>query len=110
MSKVVNLSDVARQSPEDRALKSGGGDGTFDGMEARVTRLEQDMNEVKLDLKALRADTSDIKIKLSEISGKLSGMPSTWQIVGICAGLIALVIASSGGLVTILRYISTATP
>lgn len=80
-------------------MHSSGGGGTFDGMEARVKRLEEDSKEMRGDLKVIRND-------LSEIKGKLSAMPSTWQIVGICAGLIGIVIASGGGLLAIIRALT----
>lgn len=92
------VQDRGDLSPDD-ALKSGDGGGTFDGMEARVKRLEDDMKEIKGDLKSLLKDSSEIK-------GRLAGMPSTWQIVGIVAAMLALVIAGGGGLLTLLRYIA----
>ncbi|MBP2540036.1 hypothetical protein J2768_002473 [Agrobacterium tumefaciens] len=79
-------------------LKSGGGGGTFDGMEARVKRLEDDMKEIKGDLKSLLKDSAEIK-------GKISNMPSTWQIVGIVGVMLGLVIASGGGILGLIRYL-----
>ena len=67
-------------------------------MAARVTALEGDVKEIKGDLKTIMRD-------LSEIKGKLSSMPSTWQIVGIVAAILALVIASGGGLLGLIRYL-----
>jgi len=47
-------------------LKSGDGDGTSNGMEARVAKLEADMGhalttlgEIKVDVRGLRSDTHD---------------------------------------------------
>lgn len=51
-------------------LKSGGGGGTFDGMEARVKRLEDDMKEVKGDLKSLLVNSAEIKALLQSIASK----------------------------------------
>ena len=92
------IENVFRERSPD-PLHSGGGGGTSDGMEARVKRLEDDTKEMRADLKVIRSD-------LSEIKGKLSAMQSTWQIVGICAGLIGIVIASGGGLLAILRALA----
>ncbi len=50
-------------------LSSGSGGGTFDGMEARVKRLEDDMSEIRKDLKTLLIDSAEMK-------GMLKGMPS----------------------------------
>lgn len=88
-------------SADEVPLHSGDGGGTFDGMEARVKRLEDDMREVKSDLKTLIRDVSEIK-------GRVANMPSTWQMIGISAGLIGIVIASGGGLLAILRLMAPA--
>lgn len=64
-------------------LKGGGGDGTSGDMEARVKRLEDDSKEMRADLKAIRID-------LAEIKGKVSAMPTTWQMVGL---IVAVAIA-----------------
>lgn len=65
------------------ALKSGDGGGTFDGMEARVDRLEKDMAELKSDVKAVRLDVAEMK-------GRLNSMPTTWQLTGLILGIMAL--------------------
>lgn len=88
---------------ETQDLKSGGGGGTFDDMEARVKTLEGDMKEIKGDLKTAVRD-------LAEIKGRLSNMPSTWQIVGIVGTMLALVIASGGGLLALARYLQPLAP
>lgn len=88
-------------SADETPLQSGDGGGTFNGMEARVKRLEDDMREVKTDLKTLIRDVSEIK-------GRVANMPSTWQMIGISAGLIGIVIASGGGLLAILRLMAPA--
>lgn len=54
------------------SLQSGGGGGTFDGMEARVARLEDDMKEIKGDLKSLLQSSAEIK-------GKIDGLPSAYE-------------------------------
>lgn len=65
------------------SLKSGGGDGTFDSMEARVTALEKDMSEIKSDLKAIRTD-------LSYLRGKVDAMPTTLQLLGFVIAVLAI--------------------
>jgi len=49
-------------------------------MEQRVARLEIDVAEIKGDIKALIRD-------LAELKGKVSNMPTAWQIVGLNFGL-----------------------
>lgn len=87
------------EQADSRSPLPGGGDGGNDGgMEARVKRLEDDLKEIKGDLKTLLRDAAEMK-------GRLSGMPSTCQIVGIVGAMLALVIAGGGGLLAMLRYI-----
>lgn len=92
----VDWTSLAKKRGE--SLYSGDGGGTYNSMEARVTALEADVREVKSDLKAIRVD-------LSEIKGKISNMPSTWQMIGVFAALIALLLAGSGVLFGIIRYL-----
>ena len=49
-------------------------------MEARVKRLEDDSKEMRADLKAFRVD-------LAEIKGRMSAMPTTWQMVGLIVAM-----------------------
>ncbi|WP_108397586.1 hypothetical protein [Devosia submarina] len=67
---------AAKQEP----LKSSGGGGTSDGMEARIKRLEEDGKELRQDLKTIMRD-------LSEIKGRVNAMPTTWQMVGFIVAL-----------------------
>jgi len=75
---------------EEKLAERGGGG--YDGgmLEARVAALEIDVKEVKLSLVA-------IKEKLAGIEGKLSNMPTTFQMltwfVGVAIGLVGLVFA-----------------
>lgn len=69
-------------------------------MEARVKRLEDDMKEIKADLKSLLKDSNEIK-------GKVSNMPSTWQMIGICGVMIGLVLAACGFAFTLAKFLQT---
>lgn len=69
------------------ALKSGGGDGTFDGMEARVARLEEDMKEVRADLKAIRGDLTGLKTDIAELKGYVRALPTTLQLIGFIVAI-----------------------
>jgi len=68
------------QERESTRLKSGDGGGTFDGMEARIKRLEEDGKELRQDLKTILRD-------LAEIKGRVNAMPTTWQMVGFVVAL-----------------------
>jgi hypothetical protein len=52
-------------------------------MEARVARLEDDMREIKTDLKALRLDSAEIK-------GRISQLPSTKEMITLVIGVLGL--------------------
>lgn len=55
------------------SLKSGGGDGTYDGMEPRVAKLEAHMEHVRADLAKLAsvpADLAELKAKIAELPTK----------------------------------------
>ena len=94
------------------ALSGGDGGGTLDPMEARVARLEDDMREIKTDLKALReemragfkelrADISGLLIEVAEIKGRVSQLPTVWQVNMQMIGLMFTVL---GGAFVIMRY------
>jgi hypothetical protein len=100
---VTDLTTGTTLSLEDalkRSLPKGGDGGNNGDMEARVKRLEDDMKEIKGDLKSLLKDSAEIK-------GKISNMPSTWQMIGICGVMIGLVLASCGFAFTLAKFLQT---
>ena len=94
------------------ALSGGGGGSTFDPMEARVARLEDDMREIKTDLKALREElrsgfkelgegVQKLALDVAEIKGRVTYLPTVWQINLQMIGLIFTVL---GGAFVIIKY------
>lgn len=101
--------DAGQISPP---LQGGGGSGTFDGMEARVKRLEDDMKEVKSDLKSLLVNSAEIKTllqsaasksdlesaksglsdRISGIEGQAKHMLTFWQFLIVVGGLLAIIL------------------
>lgn len=82
-----------------------GGGGPEDTMlEKRVETLEGDMKDVKATLSRLEiafarfeerlshtataADVENVRASIARVEGRLSQIPSTWQIVGILAALL----------------------
>ena len=61
------------------------------GIEIRVATLEAAANDIRRDLQAIRLD-------LAEMKGKLSNMPTTFQLVFMQAGLILTIFAAAFGL------------
>ena len=84
----IPLRSEKNAAPPDRGpepLKSGDGSGTFNGMEARVKSLEDDM-------KKLLQDTAEIKgmlraapsaIEFGELKGRVNALPTTAKVAGI---------------------------
>jgi len=108
MAEPINLNDFRPGAgeakigvPIKRPTGGGGDGGDMSDIETRIKRLEDQSKEVGGDLKAIRID-------LAEMKGKLSAMPSTWQIITICAALIGIVIASGGGLLAVLKALTPA--
>jgi hypothetical protein len=68
-----------------KPLKSGGGDGTFDGMEHRIGRLETQMDRVLSEL-------TDIKVLIASVDAKLdSKVDYKWLTVYIL-GIVAVIL------------------
>lgn len=63
-----------------RSLSRDGEPPGGDMLEARVKHLEEDVREVKTDLKALRQDVAEIK-------GHLRAMPTTIQLLGFVVAI-----------------------
>jgi outer membrane murein-binding lipoprotein Lpp len=83
MSADYTLPAPRRPRPPASTLSGGEGGGTMDPMEARVARLENDMREIKADLKALRLDSAQIK-------GRISQLPSTKEMITLVIGVLGL--------------------
>jgi hypothetical protein len=57
-------------------------------LEARVALLEVAVNEVRIELKAIRQELANLKnvpTELAEIKGRLSNLPTSFQLVFILA-------------------------
>lgn len=78
-----------------RDTAGGGGSGGDADMSARVERLEADVKEIKADVKGMAKDQQALRADIAEIKGRLSQMPTTFQmvtwLVGVAMGLVALV-------------------
>ncbi len=69
-----------------------GGSGPHDpGTEVRVAALEAAIGEIRADVRAIRLD-------LAEVKGKLSNVPTTFQLVFMQAALILAIFAGAFGL------------
>jgi hypothetical protein len=91
--RVVSLDRERTKSARRRVegLQPPGGGDDYGGMETRIARLEEDSKEIRADLKALRVDAAEIK-------GRISQLPTIWQLISLVFGILggAFVIAKFG--------------
>lgn len=87
-------------------LQTGEGDGTSGGMEARVARLESDMEHVKKDVAELKSDTKAVRASINGLDVKFAGFerelahrPTTTMMwaatftgVGVVSAIVALIV------------------
>jgi hypothetical protein len=68
------------------------------GMEARVKALEDDMHEIKGDLRRLALDVAEIK-------GRVLNLPTAVQLMFMQAGLIIAIFAGAFGLLKLVGHV-----
>lgn len=73
----------AKQDEAGEGLKGGGGDGTFNGMEARVAKLESGVDDIKKSL-------GDVRVTLASIDERTKKLPDKWDVFLILAGVLAV--------------------
>lgn len=92
--------DRKRDLENAQDLQSGGGGGTFDGMEARVAKLESGVDELKKAVAEGRVENAKafgkIEATLAGIEERTKHMATKWEVViilGVMTGLIGGVVA-----------------
>jgi hypothetical protein len=91
-------------------LSGSGGGGTLDPMEARVARLEEDMREIKTDLKALRdemrngfkdlsASVNKAALDVAEVKGRISQIPTIWPLITLVFGAVGTAVGTAFAIV-----------
>lgn len=88
------LAEAREKLAEGSTLQSGGGGGTFDGMEARVKLLEDRMGRVEGKLDSVLERVSGIEGEMR----RLPGYPGLFLICGTLVGLVALIVRFLPGL------------
>ncbi len=61
-----------REVSNKKNLKRGDGDGTSDGMEARVARLEAGVSHLERDVGELRSDMRDVRERLISVEANMA--------------------------------------
>ena len=116
-NSVVNAAHrFGKSNPPGPPLQPPGGGGTFDGMEARVARLEADVGHIQKDvaeikdtLKGVGKGVSELQINHAELKTHVSYLPSKTFIVTAISGGVAFLI----GALTLLAhfgFLVTGTP
>lgn len=77
-----SVEDLIQQTTE--RLNSGGGGGTFDGMEPRVAAIEKRLDRIEPKLDA-------ISERMARIEGEVTRLPGYPGLFAICGTLVALV-------------------
>lgn len=91
----------------DVSLKHGGGSGTFDGMDGRVSRLEAHMEHIQEDMREVKADLKTAIGYLSVLPNKRDLDTWRWQWLATGVGIVALTIGGiTGGLALIAKFAS----
>ena len=97
MAQAAHNQDSWGASSARRRLTSIGGGPHDPRMEERVAKLEADVGEIKEVLKRLEPAITRLTVDVAEIKGKVSQMPTVWQ-------LGALIVAIFGLAFTLLRF------
>lgn len=72
-----------------QGLRPGDGDGTSGGMESRVTRLEVLAEETGKRLERIDNKLDRLAEDVAEIKGRVSALPTTWQMIGLVVAVLA---------------------
>lgn len=59
-------------------------------MDQRIARLERDVADIKAVLSRLEPTLKSVNDDVKEMKGRLSQMPSTWQLVGLVVAIFGL--------------------
>jgi hypothetical protein len=71
-----------------------GGGGDMSDLTHRVTRVEDDLKELRLDVKSIKTDLSDIKVSLARIDAKLDAKVDYKWLTIYVLGIVAVVLRS----------------
>jgi hypothetical protein len=95
----VSRPNFGNKSPKGLPLQSGGGGGTFDGMEPRVAVLEnnveyikRDIGELKAYMSVIRRDVESLKVSQGILTERVSHLPSKGFIFTVALGIVGAII------------------
>lgn len=90
------ITELQKEPLPRQPLKGGGGNGTNDGMEARVAKIEAFLDVIRNEVAALRGDGRDMRDRLIRLEERVAHLPSKGFIfttaVAIVSGLTAIIV------------------
>jgi|GEM_PF-2987211 len=89
-NNVVRLptSAMGNKGQSEQSLKSGGGDGTSDDMEQRVSHLEKQFDRIN-------DKVDDLRIDMAVIKERVSHLPTKGFVFGVYGAVSAFIIAAT---------------
>jgi hypothetical protein len=108
MAEVFPFKPTDRDGLPPARLPSDGGDGTFDGMEARVKALEDDMKKILQDTAEIKGmlRTAPSAVDFGELKGRVNALPTTAKVASIVAivGVIVTIALRWGDLMALIPH------
>ena len=77
------------------SLSGGGGDGTSEGMEARVAVLETHVEIMRRDVADLKVGVGEVKVQLATLTERVAHLPSKGFVVTATMAIFAAIAAFS---------------
>ncbi|UHS60580.1 hypothetical protein HRR99_03110 [Agrobacterium vaccinii] len=87
----ARFSQAAEAAKREADLHGGGNGGNNGGMEARLAKLEADLEYVKRDVSELRTDMRDVRDRAVRIESSMATKSFVFGVYGIVGALIAAI-------------------
>ena len=76
-------------------------------LEPRLARMETAIDEIRAELKAIRSEMTGLRVEVAEIKGRLTNIPTTFQLVFMLAAFtVATFVGATGLSLAVLRFAS----
>ncbi|MRG66463.1 hypothetical protein GH789_14395 [Rhizobium pusense] len=92
----ARFTEAAEAAKREADLRGGGNGGNNGGMEARLAKLEADMEYVKRDVSELRTDMRDVRDRAVKIEERMATKTFVFSVYGIVSALIAAITLFQG--------------
>jgi hypothetical protein len=82
-------------NPNADALQTGGGGGTYNGMDAKIEALEKRVEKFESKLDVIAKEVVDLRVQTATLTERITHLPSKEFIFKGIAGLVAAMVAVS---------------